>query len=181
MTTVTNASPRATRDELDRIAIDNDVLPLIHQYDFAPSAPASLSPREAAILILHRTEWDFFLNGRHEVNIEALGVAHVLDVIRWNINGPYFGVSALLSIVPRVRNTTVAWVTSHLVKAHLCLACLDEADGDPVPYDDCLNGDEHADAVFRVDWMLPDDPDEIRTAFISLVKAEIAREQRSTR
>lgn len=179
MTTTEVPWPLMAAHQLDEMVRTFRVQPIGNSYDFAPAASADLDPRMAAVLILHSTEWDLFM--QREFTIECLAASALLNGLRWNTtrlkpglryDGAFWDARPLM-------NSLTAWVTSRLRVCSLCLDCLEESDGDPIPYNDCDSADDH-ETGRRFDRVLWESPDEIRRSVAGLVKAEIAREQRST-
>ena len=139
-----------------------------HQWtdEYKPTAPASMSPRQAALEILAELDWS--------VVIEGLSMHEDMDPLA------YYGLRAELSDVQwldsrwfmgaKFRSHLTAWVTSRMTLKSWCLN-EDHHDGDMIWFNDCQYGDEeHSPCEWGYCWALDGDPEGFLTLAMDLLR-----------
>lgn len=134
--------------------------------EYKPTAPASMSPRQAALEILAELDWS--------VVIESLSMFEDMDPLayyglhselfetKW-LDGRWFMGSTL-------RSHLSAWATSRMALKSWCIN-EDHHDGDMIWFNDCWHGDEeHSPCEWGYCWALDGDPEEFLVLAMDLLR-----------
>lgn len=134
--------------------------------EWKPTAPLSMSPRQAAVEILAELDWSMV--------IEDTAMCDEMDPLA------YYGLRAELFDTrwlterrwpSRVQSHLTAWVTSRM---RLQSWCTNEAhhDGDMIPFNDCYRGsDDDGDRCeWQSVWAVDGDPDDFLRLAITLLR-----------
>ncbi len=138
--------------------------------EFAPSVPRrvdgqNVSAREAAIAILTKLDWDLVednifyspLDVLLRIAVTAFMVEHVA----------YWREST------RQGNLILPWITSHLRPMGFCGKCSIDADGDAVPYNECLDEDGAPGHGLEPVWVLVGDVEDFYLHVAGVMRREL--------
>lgn len=139
-----------------------------HQWtdEYKPTAPASMSPRQAALEILAELDWQTVIEGlsMHE-DMDPLayyGLRAELSDRRWLDSRDFMGST--------LRSHLSAWATSRMALKSWCLN-EDHHDGDMIWFNDCqYGGDADSPCEWGYCWALDGDPEEFLALAMDLLR-----------